>query len=405
MIGATGSAQRVGHILDAERARRELGDLPRARIARAADATAVHRLHIAEARRQARAFTAVAELHRGLALVVGLHAIDSISGSLPDEACRLMPAHVVDVDAQRALGACGGGRGQLRERRLLQLEALQRFGTIAIAQRLVACLAVCGLHHVAHDRHAVAPITIGQRFVDPDEGVVPVTREFERDLRHLATTQTGGGAAHGVGHLRPGSARGSCCAHIVHDRGDHDRLAGEHAARGAHIGTLTTDDDETARFEAGIQAVKFDRFCRRLFSCRAGRGVFAGGAAQVVRDRPLGQRERFALRIDHGAADDQEVVLRFGCFSPLFDPGVEVLFVAYREAQPCGGRIGNGCEDHASRVAAAAVLGTRHLCRHRFHTRHQQRLGAKHHQLVVVRNNTRVDEHPGIRGDAALRPI
>src|SRR6185437_7926826 len=102
-------------------------------VARRADAIALSRRDVLDARRQARTMRAVAEHHRRLAAVVSGGDEVAVGRTDEGEIARLMPRHVVDAYAERALHAVDGGGGNPSQRRLLQHERLHRQHTIAAA--------------------------------------------------------------------------------------------------------------------------------------------------------------------------------------------------------------------------------------------------------------------------------
>jgi hypothetical protein len=248
---------------DAERTGLEQVDLAGLHIAAAADAAPIDGADVLHAGRQPGAMLAVPEDDRRLVLVVGLGLEAAVIGSEPGERRRLMPAHVVDIDGERALRARRGrGRGE-GERRLLQREALQRLAAVATAEQLLASLAMGRAHDIAVDDQRGALVAVGGR-----------RREAQRRVRAVA---------------------GKRRIIVVDDARQHHQLAGVNAAHPFDVAAFAGEDDEAAGLQLLVEAVELDLL-----------------AVHIVRDRLVRERQLFARRMDERRAQHAHVELRPG---------------------------------------------------------------------------------------------
>ncbi len=170
-VGAARRGNRIDHVLDAQRTGVEQRDLAGLDVAALADAAAIDGLDVLHAGRQPRALHAVAERDRDLVVVVRARDEVAILGTQRRHRAGLVPLHVVDADLQRACDAGHRRRRHEGQRRLFEVEGLQRLARVARAQRLLARLAMGGVDHVAVDRHRLAPVGVGEAGGEGDEAV------------------------------------------------------------------------------------------------------------------------------------------------------------------------------------------------------------------------------------------
>ena len=139
-----------------------MADLLSVDVARSARSAAIHRFDVGSASGHSQTVFAIASGCGRFVRIIGPRNVSAIRGTKHEQVIGFLPLNLVDAHDQSAVGAAGGGSRQIRQRKLMQREFLQRSAGIAVAQHFALSLAVRRFDHVAVDRDVGGVVLVGE---------------------------------------------------------------------------------------------------------------------------------------------------------------------------------------------------------------------------------------------------